>query len=366
MNRCVILVTQHYFQSKRMAGFHWLARALHRSGWDVLFFTGAISHLSRLRGDYRFAYPVREEANRLKIVEPRLRSFIWYTPWHPANLRSDLLNRLSYQKFATYGQFPLGPTKPVVQNAQLIIFESTPAVLLFDQFRKLAPHARFVYRVSDDLRVLKNHPVVIDTEDRIAPAFDLISVPSTYIYERYKHLPQTQLHRHGIARELFDASLTTPYDGKWQRNVVFVGTARFDSETVAIAARTFPQWGFHLIGPLAEAPKLDNVIAYGERPFAETVAYLKHADIGFYPMSHIAGGEVFQDSLKVIQYTYCRLPIVAPDFLGSPRTHVISYQPGNADSIQKALQTAGSFERTSISTDDIRTWDELARILAGE
>jgi 2-beta-glucuronyltransferase len=361
-----ILITQHYLESKRMAGFHWLARALHRAGWDVLFFTGAISQLSWLRRDYRFAYPVRREANRLKVVEPRLQSYVWFTPWHPANLRSHVLNRLSYNQFAAYGQLPLGPAEPLIRDAKLIIFESTPAVLLFDRFKQLAPAARFVYRVSDDLRVLKNHPVVIDTEDRIAPAFDLISVPSNYIYERYRHLPHTSLHQHGIARELFDASMANPYNGKWERNVVFVGTARFDSNTVTTAAARFPQWGFHLIGPLADVPKAGNVIAYGERPFAETVAYLKHADIGFYPMSQIAGGEVFQDSLKVIQYTYCRLPVVAPDFLGSPRQHVISYKPGNADSIQKALLAAGSFERSRISTDDIRTWDELAGLIAGE
>jgi 2-beta-glucuronyltransferase len=347
-----------------MAGFHWLARALHRAGWDVLFFTGAISWLSWLRRDYRFAYPVRAEANRLKIVEPRLSSFVWFTPWHPANLRSTLLNRLSYSKFATYGDFPLGEAEPRVRDCQLVIFESTPSLLLFDRFKRLAPHARFVYRISDDLHVLKNHPVVLDTEARVAPKFDLLSAPSEYIFQRFKHLPNARLHRHGIAKELFDDPLrASPYNGRWERNVVFVGTARFDHEAVATAARQFPNWGFHLIGPLDDVPARENVIAYGEIPFAQTVAYLKHADVGFYPMPQLNGAEVFRDSLKMIQYTYCRLPIVAPNFLSSPRPHVIAYDRRNESSIRAALASAVQFDRASIDANDIRSWDELADVL---
>lgn len=367
MTRQAILVTQHYFQSKRMAGFHWLARALHRAEWNVLFFTGAISHLSRLRRDYRFSYPVRAEANRIKPIEPGLSSFVWHTRWHPANLRWSLLNKLSYAKFATYGQLPLGPAEDIVSQAKLIIFESTPALLLFDRFKRLAPAARFVYRISDDLHVLKNHPVVLDAEARIAPKFDLLSAPSQYIYERWKHLPRCRLHRHGIARDLFDAagSASSPYNGRWRTNVVFVGTNRFDDSVVAAAARQFPEWGFHLIGPLRHVPGgLPNVIEYGELPFAQTVAFLKHADVGLYPMTHMDGAEVFQDSLKVIQYTYCRLPIVAPNYLSSQRPHVMAYDPRDERSIAAALERAIAFDRTAISTDDIRSWDDLAAELA--
>lgn len=365
MDRQAILVTQHYFQSKRMAGFHWLARALHRAGWDVLFFTGAISHLSRLRGDYRFAYPVRAEANHIKPVEPRLSSFVWHTAWHPANLRSALLNKLSYARFSTYGDLPLGSAQDFVRRANLVLFESTPALLLFDRFKKLTPDARFVYRISDDLHVLKNHPVVLDAEARIAPEFDLLSAPSQYIFDRWKHLPRCRLHRHGIARDLFDAAMTNPYNGRWRKNVVFVGTNRFDDPTVATAARLFPEWGFHLIGPLRGVPALTNVIKYGELPFLQTVAYLKHADVALYPMTQMADADVFQDSLKVIQYTYCRLPIVAPNYLASPRGNVLAYDRNNESSIQSAMERAATFDRGTINVDGIHSWDDLAAELAG-
>jgi len=74
--RRVALISGHYLGSKRRAGFHHLASAYWNLGWDVTFVTAAISHLSRLKGDYRFAYPVREEANRLVGVKERLTSYV--------------------------------------------------------------------------------------------------------------------------------------------------------------------------------------------------------------------------------------------------------------------------------------------------
>ena len=35
-----VLVTGHYWESRRKAGFHWIADALLRDGWEVLFKKG--------------------------------------------------------------------------------------------------------------------------------------------------------------------------------------------------------------------------------------------------------------------------------------------------------------------------------------
>jgi 2-beta-glucuronyltransferase len=83
----VLLITGHYLESRHKAGFHWLADAFWRSGWDVTFFTQSISWLSWLRRDSRFRYPIFKEANRLRRVRERLASYVWLTPFHPANLR---------------------------------------------------------------------------------------------------------------------------------------------------------------------------------------------------------------------------------------------------------------------------------------
>ena len=361
----VVLVTGHYLQSTRRAGFHWLADAYWRAGWEVLFFTAAISPLSRLRGDYRFAYPVRPEANRLKWVADRLASFVWYTRWHPANLRSPLLNRLAGGLFSRYGDLPLGPSEPLVEAADLIVFESTPALLLFDRFKRLNPRARCVYRVSDDLRLLKNHPVVLAAEDRCAPMFDLISVPSEFLLRRFGRLPHAALHHHAPCREILDRDMPSPYKGDWEAKAVFAGQALFDRDFLARAARLLPKYAFHIIGAIPRLPRRANVFAYGELPFAELAPFIKHADIGLQTLEYRCGAECFTDSLKVVQYTYCRLPIVAPQFLRSARTNMFYYALGDDGSIRRAVLAAGKFDRSTINPADCASWHDMARQLAG-
>jgi len=72
------------------------------------------------------------------------------------------------------------------------------------------------------------------------------------------------------------------------------------------------------------------------------------------------GAEAFTDSLKIIQYTYCRLPILAPSFLRSPRPNFVFYTPGDRASIGSALEEARRFDRRRVDTTGVRSWDDLA------
>ncbi|MBU7583439.1 MAG: glucuronosyltransferase [Nostoc sp. TH1S01] len=355
----VVLITGHYWNSKRKAGFHWLADAFWYQGWEVIFVTAALSWLSVIRRDYRLAYPVLQEANQLQQMRLNLWSYVWFTPWHPANLRSQLLNHLSRGLFNLYGQFPLGSIEPLLRETDLFVFESTPALLLFDRFKQLNPQAQFIYRVSDDLRLLRNHSVVLETEARIAPQFDLLSVPSQHIYRLFAGLPNLELELHGIRKDLFNQDYVNPYPASETPNVVFVGNAHFDYDFLEQASQLFPNWQFHIIGPINNLPKRKNIVAYQELPFESTIPYIKHADIALQTLAYSPGAECFTDSLKIIQYTYCQLPIVAPAYLASSRPHVFYYQPGDASSIYQALIAAQNYDRTQISTENIYSWDEL-------
>jgi 2-beta-glucuronyltransferase len=364
----VVLVTGHYLGSKRQAGFHWLADAYWRAGWEVLFFTAAISWFSWLQRNYRMAYPVRREANQVHWVRPGLGSYVWFTPWHPVNLRMRLLNRMLRPVFARYGDLPLGAAEGCVRQADLIVFESKPGLLLYAQYKRLNSRARYVYRVSDDLRLLRSsHPVVLEAEERYAPQFDLISVPSAHVLQRFHHLPQAVLHYHGIRKDLFDRDCPNPYpQGAWETNLVFVGISHFDYDFLHTASVSFPHWAFHIIGPIPHLPRRANVLAYGEMPFLDTVPYIKHADIGLSVRTHTPATESLTDSLKIIQYTYCGLPIVVPEHLRSSRLNTFCYTPGDAASMRQALLAARHFDRSKVVTDGIRSWDEVARELAGE
>ncbi len=358
-----VFVTSHYLDSRRKAGFHWLADALWRSGWDVLFFTESISWLSWLKGDIRFDYPLWSEANRLKSVRDRLTSYVWLTPFHPINLRRDFLNRRTGRIMAQYGRLPIrSGVLERITAADLIVFDSDHGLFLTERFRKRNRRARFVYRVSDDLPMMGHHPEVLRTEQRVAPIFDLISTPTEYIFRKFAARSTAKLHPHGLNKAVFDAEYPSPFRGPGP-HAVFVGRRYLDADTLARSARLFPDWTFHIFGGADIGPAPSNVVAYGERPFAETVPYLKHADVGLQMLSYTPGAECLTDSLKMQQYTYCRLPIVASEFLKHSRSHVCYYRPGDDVSIREAFLQARAFDRAQVSRGDVRSWDEVSELI---
>ena len=95
------------------------------------------------------------------------------------------------------------------------------------------------------------------------------------------------------------------------------------------------------------------------------IPYLQHADIGLQTLVERPGAECFADSLKMQQYTYCRLPIVAPQFLQSNRTHVYCYTPDSDESIREAFRAALRHDRSQIDVSGILSWDDLAKQLLG-
>ncbi len=360
----VVFVTSHYLKSDRKAGFHWLAESFWRAGWKVLFFTESISWLSLLRRrDPRCQHPIVREANQLCSVRERMDSFVWLTPFHPVNLRAKFLNRLSAPVLKLYPRFSLGEAKPEIAAADLIVFDSDHGLFLFDRFKELNPRARFVYRVSDDIRMMRHHPLVPAQEERILTQFDLISAASSVLARRFAHLANIFLHNHGLEKELFDQHHANPYQTP-RPNVVYVGKHYFDADFIARAVRIFPDWSFHVFGAVGPLPKTPNLTHHGERPFAELVPYLQHADIGLQNLSYTPGAECFTDSLKMFQYTYCRLPIVAPSYLKHDRPHVFYYEPGDDASIRTAMLAAQNYDREQISTASVLSWDDLAAKLA--
>ena len=360
--RRVILVSPAYLGSKRRIGFHHLARAYRILGWDVVFVTAPISFLSRVRGDYRFEYPVREEANRLVRVDERLASYVLMTRWQPGNLRTPIANRLSSQLFRRYARVPLGALAELLPEADLVVFEGTAALLLVPRFRRLAPRARIVYRASDDLRRLRVHPLLLQAESETVAQVDLTSVPTLEMAAAIGAYGPVHVHPPAIDKEALDRQTTSPYGAG--KAAVFAGvSALFDYETLAAAARLAPHVGFHVVGlPPREMPA--NVTFHAEMSYDDVVPYLQHATYGllFFPPGYpsLAQGN------KVAQYSYCRLPIVAPSFLETGRPNMCIYDVGDEGSLGRALAAAETMPHEQSFADEILSAEELARILAGE
>ena len=360
--RRVILVSPAYLGSKRRIGFHHLARAYRNLGWDVVFVTAPISFLSRLRGDYRFEYPVREEANRLVHVDDRLASFVLMTRWHPGNLRLPSANRLSSELFRRYARVPLGALASLLPETELIVFEGTAALLLVPRFRELAPHARIVYRASDDLRRLPVHPLLLQAEEETVAQVDLTSVPTSEMAAAIGAYGPVEVHPPAIDKEALDRPSASPFGPG--PAAVFVGvSALFDYETLAAAARLAPHVGFHVVGlPPRELPA--NVTFHAEMPYDDVVPYLQHATYAllFFPPGYPSLGQ----GNKVAQYSYCRLPIVAPSFFETDRANMCVYEVGDEESLGRALAAAEAMPHEQSFADGVLSAEELAAILAGE
>jgi 2-beta-glucuronyltransferase len=360
--RRVVLVSYHYYPSKRRAGFHFLADAYARLGWQVVFVTAPISWISRFGDDPRFEYPVRREAGRLVPVAPSINSFVHFTLFHPANLRNRALNALAGPLYEHgYSRLPLGPLRGEVRRADLIVFESTSALLLEPRFRELAPQARIVYRVSDHIGSLGLHPLVLRQEHPIASRCDLVSTPSEHLHRRFADLPQARLHGHALDKSAFDQPVPNPYSGG--PNAVFLGFWPADVAFLRAAARARPDVTFHVVGQTADVPE-PNIVSYGELPFRDTLPFVKHADVGLHTVVYRPGAEALTDSLKVIQFSYLGLPIVLPSFLESSRPNAVTYLPGDDADAGRAITAA--LELDVAPAIDVPGWDELAALLAGD
>jgi 2-beta-glucuronyltransferase len=361
--RRVILISGHYLQSKRRASYHHLATAYWNLGWDVTFVTAAISRLSRLRGDYRFEYPILEEANRFVTVRDRLRSFVLLTTTHPGKLPTAFADRLAAPWFRRYANTPLGPLEEALRDADLIVFEGTAALLLVRRIRDLARHARLVYRVSDDLRRLPVHPIILEAEERALPLFDLVSTHTPEAAQPLVSFRPVEVHSPAVDKAALDRKTSSPYGEK--PAAIFVGVSHlvFDPDTMALAAELAPHVDFHVIGQ-PDRSLGANVTFHDEMPFESVVPYMQHATMGLYFSSphHAPLG----NSNKVAQYSYCRLPIVAPSDLHIGRPNVCVYERGDPPSLGRALAAAERMPHDPSFADGVMSLEELAMALAGD
>jgi 2-beta-glucuronyltransferase len=201
---------------------------------------------------------------------------------------------------------------------------------------------------------------------KIAFDFDLISVPSEYIFNLFKDKGNVKLHHHGIRKDLFDNAMINPYHDFDKFKFVFTGNAYLDKNFLNIASGYNGKEEFHILGPFKKDESNKNVQYYGEIEYADTIPFIKFADAGLQTLQYSKGAESFSDSLKVIQYTYCRLPVISPEFIKSRRDNFIYYKTGDKNSIIKALESSKTFDRNKIDVSGILSWDELTQKIISE
>jgi 2-beta-glucuronyltransferase len=363
----VVMLSLHHYTSQRRVDFHYIADSFRKMGWDVIFVTTPLSPFSFITGDHRWKYVTLSEINRAITLDTGITQYSYAPFSSPLSITGNrIIDLLSPVFIRIYRRRIPENLKAMIRDADLFIMESNSGLILFDLLKKINPNAKFVYRADDALETLHPHTIIIEYEKQISPCFDLITVPSLSLFNRFPGR-NVILQHHGIKKELFTKKYPIPPGyGNFEKNFVFIGIAHLDTGFLRIAGDLFPRYGFHVIGPLSLQDMPANVISYGELPHLDTIPYLASADVGLHILKTQVGLDTYSDSLKVIQYTWCMLPIIAPEGIPSDRNHFIRYSYDDPRSIRHAVETAAAFDRNSIDTSGVQDWDEFTCTILNE
>ena len=344
---------------------HWICDSLRADGWDTRFITCDFSWITQLKGDRRTAYGKLQGLNSLVRIDENLSVAVVHTPFHPLGNGKSILGKALSAATSLYPQ----PKTPVVRafadGADLVIIESCGALLMVEAIRN-ATDAPIVYRVSDNLRVVRPVPCLLRAEADAAREVDAVSLASENLAMQFQGSDNVRLDPMGLDKALFDECSTSPYRNDGRVKVVISGSSGLDVLALKSAAECLPDFDFIQFGAAEELPNLPNVIYKGETPFRDLVPWVKFADIGFAPYKVRLGFEYqAEHSNRLLQYTYSGLPSVVPKQLAhESKAHFIGYDVNVPQSIREAFLHAKDFDRRRVPKHSVLNWIELARRLA--
>lgn len=347
ISHLVTFLSGHHWQSARRAGFHALSQSFLDAGWRVQFVTTGISRISLLKSDSRMAALRRLPRNCWTEAEDGVQMFLYLPAVHP--IARQGLGWVTDRAFAWLYTRSVPPALDArLAQSDLVIFESNAALLLHDRVRRIAPDARLVYRISDDVRMLGMAPTITKAEENALPQFSLISVPSRHLLQRrFATFPQARFQPHGLDIDRLHAARAAPPLALERPACVSLGSTLFDHRMLAQLATARPDIWFHVVGAVepGDLAEMPNIRWWGERPFEEALHIAASCDISAAFYTYREGVEYLAEtSNKIAQYRYLGKPILGPGWLQAPLAHP-GFVPVGADAsgaVDQALELAGT------------------------
>lgn len=357
--KLLVLSNHLYGLRGRKASVHFITDEYARRGADVSFVTVGRSLLTRLRRHGRYvalnAAPERIWAR----TENGVNTVVTSSALHPIDLRRPLLNALTEPLVSGFGRaLPDDVIRPLA-GVDRIMIDSGTAVMYFPYVRRQFPDAKIFYNAADLLRNINRRPSLLRAEAAAARAAAVVRAPSALMAEGYPTEANFRFIPHGLDKALFDACATSPYP-QGSTNLVSVGSTLHDAEALRAIALAVPDAIVHVFGAPNDAEAPANMVQYGERPFGDIIPYIKYADAGI--AAYVLDDDtayMAQSSLKLIQYRYCGLPILAPTRLSGANPNVITYDPQDAGSIRQATQEALASGGGAYAPEDILSWSQV-------
>ncbi len=367
--RFLFLSTHAFLPVTRKTSVHFVTEALAARGHEVDTISVGFSYLTALKRPALYAGLSAEQRNRFVETAPRRRSAAYLPPLHPFSSRSAALNSVNALLFPLYGNLPPAFMRAAIRKAEVVVIESGTAIAFFDAVRRINPAARTLYFKRDRLDSVGASGYLQRLERRIAPQFDRVIVPTAAMAAGLPQTSRIVAVPQGIDKGVFDACTASPY-AAGTRNGVSVGNMLFDADAVRAMAAANPGVGLHLFGAGISGPFPPNVRLYGERAFADIVPYIKFADFGIAPY-RLTERERYlaESSLKLQQYAYCMLPVLAPEMLAAARGNLVGYDPAGEADWAGRVEEAVARPHDPAWRENILSWDEVAarieRELAG-
>lgn len=360
--RKIVVLSSHVFlEGFRKASIHFVARRWAATGNDVFFTTVGHSALSRFKQRDRYEALRREQGNRYSEIEPHLFAGAYLPPLHAFSTARPFVNALVKPLFALYGRHLPAFVRDKIEAADLVVIESGTPIVFLDLVRRLNPRAKLLYFCRDLLRSVGAAPYLRTVEARGIGLFDSVCVPSRQLGEMLPSGGKVHFVPQGIEGAVFDRAEVSPYP-EGSRNVVAVGDMLFDQASVAAMAAAAPDVTFHLFGIRWRGDAPANIRVHGEQSFETLAAYIRHADIGLAPY-RVNSNEVYlaESSLKLLQYGYCRLPVLLPDIIPVSRGNEITYSLEGPNDWRAIVDAALALPHSEAYRDGILTWNDVAR-----
>ena len=360
MSKTFLFTQQSVGLGARKTSMVFLAEALASRGWQTSVVTVQLSQLTRLKRNNRLNTIPHKALNKWYDAGT-MRGFVWVPLTHPIRFSTTLFNSFTRFLVRLYArQLPSSILAPL-KDADLIVIESCVAVALFRQLRRAAPKAKFVYSMSDRLDVVGMHPALQKMLVEDGPNYDLVRVPAELLLDDLPGANSVYI-AHGLQKDAFDRVSDTPYSARL--NAVLAGDMMLDQAALSQLAAAFPHVQFHYFGRVQLSPEYQhsNLKAYGEVPFETLADYIKFADVGLALYERRVGLEyIAQSSLKAIQYRYCGLPIVTPDFAVSSEGNMFGYPVEDSTRMIKAMEAALACGRQPQAENSINDWNAVVK-----
>lgn len=336
--RVVLISGYHDYRTRKRASIHEIADGLVRCGLEVAFISTRFSHLSRTKGDSRLF--LWDKANKVERVN-NIDCLLWRTSLHPFRAGAGPLDMLMGRFFPPYANLPSADFDKLVSQAEYIIVELGVPVIYLRRIHRLNPYVKIVCYCADRLDTVGSHPFVRRrlVEDQHLVDHFMLRSPAMAAY--FDFARGRLFHAgFGIDPEKFAHIGPSPFTAGSQ-TAVSIGSMLFDESFFAAAGPAFPNLQFHVVGSGANFEAAPNVHLHSEMPFANTLPYVKHASIGIAPYRPAPAAKYLADtSLKLAQFEYFGIPAVCPHFAVGRCQSRVGYEPGNEQSIGRAVEAA--------------------------